>query len=376
MLKVLSLPVDDGACGWYRVRQPLKALKDHTEHDTHIVDLNRDGAINTAIAFAHADIIYARQGVNIPSTKARLADSVKTLSEETGTAIPQPHAKWVMDIDDNTEIISPYSNHYQELGQEEFKHDGQWLWKDGERGFDLQANRERLQKYLTDLRSADLVTVTTKRLQDYALQYNEHVEIVPNTINFKYWFRIDAKPNEKIRIGWAGGSSHYEDLFEISKPLNRVLREFDAELYMFGHHFPGIIDEDNEHRVKAFGWIPFLGHSFRLMSYNLDIAIIPLNDLPFNHYKSPIKFLEFSAAGVPSVVANVPPYDVVVSNKNAMPYKTNKELYQNLSTLIKNPDLRKNLAWEAREMTKNGFSSDKWAKRHAQILENVQKGAK
>ena len=39
-----------------------------------------------------------------------------------------------------------------------------------------------------------------------------------------------------------------------------------------------------------------------------DIAVAPLQDTPFNHHKSDLKYLEYSALGLPGIFSDVTPY--------------------------------------------------------------------
>lgn len=106
-LKIISTPVDDGGCGNLRVRQPLKLLKQHTEHDTHVIDTKKDDMVEVAKALAVADIVIVRQGGEAG------VEAIKAKPEYA-------HLKTVLDIDDNIELISPYSEHYKEYGTKEF----------------------------------------------------------------------------------------------------------------------------------------------------------------------------------------------------------------------------------------------------------------
>lgn len=359
-LKIMGLPVDDGGCGWYRIRQPFEMIQKHTPHDTHIVDQKVDNMVEVAKAMELADVLVARPGAEV---------GIKKILQ-----MPQYfNKKWVLDIDDNTELINPYSNHYREYGIEEVKHKGKWLWKDGEGEFNLKENRERLLSLLWGLKNANLVTVTTMTLAKYAKKYNKNVSILPNYIDFKHWWPLPFKPNKQLRVGWSGGSSHYEDLFSIKEPLNKLMRKYKFKFVFIGQGFPGIIDDDNKHLMESHGWIPFKAHSYRSMAMNLDIAIIPLRDMEFNHYKSSIKLYEMSAMKVPSVVVNILPYSPELNNKRAVGYKTNKEFYDGLEMLIENKEKRLSVGNSAYQWVKRGMSAENnaelWTASYANIID-------
>jgi hypothetical protein len=46
----------------------------------------------------------------------------------------------------------------------------------------------------------------------------------------------------------------------------------------------------------------------KLASLNLDLAIAPLEDVPFNHGKSHLKLLEYGMLGYPVVCTDITPY--------------------------------------------------------------------
>jgi len=341
-LKIIGLPVDNGGCGNYRVYQPFETLKRFTIHDTHVIEKDKDDMVAVAKALEVADVIVGRPGSEV---------GVYKLLE-----MPQyAGKKWVMDIDDNIEYISPYSNHYQEYGTEDFydAYSKKWIWRNGQGEFDVEKNKARVTSHIDSLKRANLVTVSTPMLARYAKRYNKNVAILPNCINFERWWKLNLRPNKQLRVVWAGGSSHYEDWYSIAEPLNELMRKYQFKLIMVGHQFPGLIDADNRHLLEVQDWTPFKGYSYRLMCMAGDIALVPLADLPFNYYKSSVKWYEMSAMGLPSVVSNISPYcEDIKDGVTAMGYRTKKQFYQKLESLIKCPQLRSRI----------GNAANKWVK--------------
>ena len=101
-MKILSLPVDRGGCGYLRVRQPFQMINRHTDSEAHVMDKD-DDPVALVEALSLSDIVVVRQGgeVGRPSLEALVL-------KHTGKPMK---AKWVLDIDDNVELISPYSAH-------------------------------------------------------------------------------------------------------------------------------------------------------------------------------------------------------------------------------------------------------------------------
>lgn len=355
-IKILSLPVDRGGCGWYRVRQPFEMIQRYSDSDTHVIDKEADDPIEILKALILADILVLRQGAEIGLT--HLINAANEYAQETKQ---EPfHAKTVLDIDDNIELISPYSEHYKEYGTKEYFDKGtkQWVWKDGKSGFDLVHNRRRIMDLMLGLRKVDMISVTTEKLAEYARQYNKNVAVLPNAVNLNVWDKDPFQENKQLRVGWSGGISHYEDWYTLKEPLNKLMRKYKFKLILAGSAFTGLIDKDLHHLVEVLPWVSFEAHSYRMRLLRLDIGIVPLADLPFNHYKSSIKLHELSAMGVPGVVANVEPYKN--SGINAALYYNGKESFYNcMEQLILKPENRIRLGLAAQNEVEEKYSAEK-----------------
>lgn len=349
-LKILSLPVDKGGCGWYRVRQPFDIINEYSDSKAHVIDKDNDDPEDTLKALIEADILVMRQGAEAGF------QAIKQAANDYAHEVKKPpfHAKTVMDIDDNIELISPYSPHYEEYGTREFydENSKQWIWKDGVT-INLAKNRSRVMNFLLGMRKVDMISTTTEKLAEYARQYNPNVAILPNAIDTRRYKALQLQPNKPLRVGWAGGASHYEDWVSIREPINKLLRKYKFTLVMAGAAWPGLIDEDLRQYVEVLPWFGFEAYSYAIATMALDIALIPLADLPFNHYKSAIKLYEFSAIGVPSVVSNILPYSA--SGIDSALYYSNLNMFTDVvDNLINAPLARKQVGEAARkEVLKN-----------------------
>lgn len=333
MLKILAFPVNDDGCSGYRVKKPLEGIKLYTDHDCHVIDKDKDDMNKITRLIPQADVLWMRPGAEVGMRQ------IKETFKKEGVEIK---AKWVMDIDDNLELVSPYSEFYRHNGTEEFTHNGQKIWEDGKNGFNLKENIARIESQMNGLKEVDLVVTTTQKLADYAKKFNDNVHVNDNTIDFNEWWKIDSKPHKPLRVLWAGSPSHYLDFMTISKQIQRLMDEYDFEMLMVGSNYPGVFGQYKD-RVKSLPWVKFNAHSYRLMSLTPDIAIIPLQEDEFNSFKSAIKFYEVSAMGVPSVVANVTPYKENLTESNSMAYNTPEEFYVNMKALLDSPKLRKEI---------------------------------
>jgi hypothetical protein len=105
----------------------------------------------------------------------------------------------------------------------------------------------------------------------------------------------------------------------------------------------------------------------------IDIGIIPLNDIPFNHAKSFIKGLEYAAAGIPFVSSYSPEYQLLADSGIGRVARNSDEWIYHLDELRITQIRRDEIAYNL-EMLKD-FSMEKrgddWDATFRFILENL-----
>ena len=82
-----------------------------------------------------------------------------------------------------------------------------------------------------------------------------------------------------------------------------------------------------------------------------------------------------SAMGLPSVVSNISPYcEDIKDGVTAMGYRTKKQFYQKLESLIKCPQLRSRIGNAANKWVKDNrdavFCAKYWIKAYSSLLTN------
>lgn len=364
--KVLALPVDDGGCGWYRVRQYIEFFNESGLADAIIMkpgwsEAELRGAVEAA------DVIIARNSTD---------DMVQLIQETSSTPI-------VFDHDDNMFEILPSNEHYKDHGTDDVwvkTNEGEKpLWVTGiTPGFNRYANMRKRFNLQYLLKTSDLNTSPTALLSEFWGQFNGRSAIVPNVINFKLYPELEiSDPNkgDEIRIGWQGGVSHFGDFATIGPSLSKVVKaNKDAVYYTVGSGYP-VHYKGIEDRVRSYSWMPFKAHPFRMASLDLDIAIIPLADAPFNTYKSEVKFTEFAALGVPCLVKDTVPYvvdkSICIDGINCLTYKDEKEFEEKLQLLIDDADLRAKLSKNAHDWAKRMRNIEKWGPKVLDIYREV-----
>src|SRR6185437_11045349 len=121
---------------------------------------------------------------------------------------------------------------------------------------------------------ADMVTCTNKHLAKRLKELNKNVVVLPNYMDLERWVKPYLKNDTGfINIGWAGSTSHYNDLEMIVEPLKRILAEFpNVRLYIMGEWrarkwFEGVKN------VEVMLAVPFEAYPTRLAGLRLDIGL-------------------------------------------------------------------------------------------------------
>lgn len=157
---------------------------------------------------------------------------------------------------------------------------------------------------LAQFRAADGIVVSTPYLGELYADFNERSYVVHNAIDFWKWGRLRRTSGKEVRIGWAGGMNHDDDL-RIIEPVIRAIQARDRGVkFVFVHGapesiraLPGVEYDPRSVAVEAYPQF--------LADHAIDIGIAPLLDNSFNRGKSNLRWLEYSALGLPTVASRV-----------------------------------------------------------------------
>jgi glycosyltransferase involved in cell wall biosynthesis len=172
-------------------------------------------------------------------------------------------------------------------------------------------------KLIRYMREADMVTCTHYRLAEAVAVHNSNVIVVPNSIPYgQGQFNGERVATDGVKIFWAGGITHDQDLKILEAPMKRV--EGNVQMVLGGYA------DSNETERYYWGRMANYFTADKQLPYTLmrgkevfeyyelfkyaDIMLIPLVKNNFNKYKSNIKILEAAGKAVPVVVSAVHPY--------------------------------------------------------------------
>ena len=294
---LLVHPADSGGCGFYRIRTPAKTLAFYnlvskvTEAGYYLNKAQLE-ELNPSI------IVTQRQ------TEPKQAENIVRYVNE-GYEV-------VHELDDLLWLVPP-GNAYSKY----FK----------------GPQRAALKTVLT---ASSRLVVSTDPLKDEVakLARRDDVNVLPNMVSGQFFAKeTHRRKTEKLRVGWAGSSTHSGDLRLIEYVIKHT---YDKYHWVFLGWVPEYLVGHVEFLppVKVEDYLPALA------SMNLDVAVAPLEDNLFNSCKSNLKLIEFSALGIPVITSNVYPYSGNPNFNIKESKKSWKTWLEALDTYDKNEELR------------------------------------
>ena len=308
---ILLFPSDKNGCGFHRTFVPFNYLTSKGQYDcpamfAFMFDLNY---------LARADYVRFQRQVTVQQLKV-VREYKRMITQLKSTA------KIVYELDDLVHGIGEHNIlAYQ---------------------FYTKTRRNNL---IELMKLSDTVTFSTQFLKDY---YSSHFDInnsvvIPNFIPKFMWGNLGKRDkynkgkNGKLRIFWAGSSSHVGkggDLEFLVPLIKKTANEF--EWVFFGTKPPGLGDLIEFHQ-----WKDFYEFASGMDDIDADIAIAPIADSEFNYAKSDLKLLEMSAIGLPTICSAIGnkqgPYDLV---PGVMTVENKVDAWYNAIKKMKDPATR------------------------------------
>jgi hypothetical protein len=148
------------------------------------------------------------------------------------------------------------------------------------------------------LAMADLVTVSTVKIQRAFIEYSRNVQVIKNAHN-DFMFPVGAKegpaPLKGYKVAWRGSPTHDSDWFTWRNTLRSVTRK--KNFFAFGkmnEYMRSDLGIRRENFIPGMDVTRFL---HQLYWFNPRIVLFPLDNIDFNKAKSNICALETIYAG-------------------------------------------------------------------------------
>lgn len=260
--------------------------------------------------------------------------------------------------------------------------DNFFAWKDywknnnGKIIYDIDDNLELIDSSLKQridsfIKEADTVIVSTKELRNNFINLNKNIYIVENKIDEILWkFSLSfeelqllkmKRNDDLIHIGFIGTPSHYGDIYNLENQINTLKKEFNSKISfdvigVFQSQCPNFVNKIP--LPKKSDYLNFVNWLLKVAIF--DIAILPLSYSPFNKFKSNLKFIEYSALGLPIVCTDHYIYSGIARNFENCLVEKNESIINGIRRLIHDNELRIRIAKNARKevIEKHGIQNN------------------
>jgi O-antigen biosynthesis protein len=163
---------------------------------------------------------------------------------------------------------------------------------------------------------ADAVTVTTKRLGSELSRHNKNVQCIPNCSDgtARVAKQYDVAPDQ-VTLVVASSDAVLVDF--IVPALKLIQSKYSVKILGIGP--PGDFLVKSGLNIEKIQNMPYLNFKSFVASVDNGIGVIPLDDSLFSSCKSPIKYFDYSVAGIPVICSDVPPYsDHIICGENGL----------------------------------------------------------
>jgi len=381
-LKILCAPANEGGCSYYRVISPMRKLQElYGDQVEFRYNLNPLGIIESGPGtgtwqkdwtfedLKWCDIVWLN---NISNWGGPYTARIVGKAKEFGKFVH-------FDTDDL--LTGLYEGHR--------------LY-----GVYKERNLEDITKFIYS--SSDLVTVTQRKFAERIRPFCGGVlAIVKNAIDYNLpsWNVPKSKPSPRkmVRIGWAGGIHHEEDVKEFAGIPHLVNAKVGRERVHWGFYGAPMINKEEDGTVKD-EWQHDVWKNYKKIllsgfrgtpnwqiynalppdSYggiysNVDLGIAPLQMNAFNDSKSEIKVAECGRYKIPLICSDVGCYDETIINGKTgylIPANAPKEIWvRTLAKVLSNPKHLKEMGENLHKITEEYFDLNKVAKHRLELYE-------
>jgi glycosyltransferase involved in cell wall biosynthesis len=222
---------------------------------------------------------------------------------------------------------------------------------------------------------AELIYCSTRSLYDRLGRFGFATPMVYGEI---YCAAPDAMhafaPKRPLTIGYMGSSGHDSDLALIVPEIVTLMRErSEVNFEVFGTvDMPLELSSDFPGRTSKFTVIwdydEFLQ---RLGELGWAVGLAPLRDIAFNTVKANTKFIEYTAAGIPSVVSSGRVYGDAIRRGVASAASSSAEWRQAICSLLDDLGKARTQAESAQAYIRAEFSEDRLAQQVLRVMRAV-----
>lgn len=225
---------------------------------------------------------------------------------------------------------------------------------------------------IEQFKMSDAMVISTPYLQEVYGDLNPNIHVVPNSLDFRVWDNLKHRRNKDlVRIGWAGGASHNDDLQIIEPVVRKTLEKHPTAHFCFVHGAPAFLKNiDRVEVVNQFARID--RYPQFLASRSWDIALAPLVDNSFNRAKSNLRWLEAAGLKVPCVASKVGHFaETIRQAEDGMLCDSEQDWLDSIDFLIHDENARRKMGKNANVRARKDFNADMNVMGYRDILTKI-----
>jgi glycosyltransferase involved in cell wall biosynthesis len=205
-MKIFLVTPSNNGCSKWRAEIPAKYLK-RRGHTVHFFEEFKNAGCPDVIVFARTYI-----GDLLPLYRWAKSKNIRT----------------VYDTDDAIDLVDESNPAYD-------------------------FSRTRIAQARFMMTNADVVTTTTPELAEHLRRWNRSVSVIPNSIDPEEWTIRPREPKREMRIGWAGGNTHYRDVALVMDALSDLQARTRFKFVVHGLTTMPSVRELYESRLQTHG---------------------------------------------------------------------------------------------------------------------------
>lgn len=230
-----------------------------------------------------------------------------------------------------------------------FEMDDHLLALDKDSPFRHSAPADYEEQIATSIQACDWLQCSTSPLAASMKPLKHQTTVLPNhLLHTPRLPKSPSSPNAPLIIGYGAGEHHYPDWRGVEPAFNRAMSHLEKsglpfEVWILGD--TKIFDAITTPHKRFFPLSPF--SRYLQIIQRFDVAIMPLQDTPFNRCKSDLKFLESASFGTACLASPIAYGDTVEDGVTGLVYQQPNEFQELLQELALNPTRRRLLGRNA-----------------------------
>ncbi len=198
---------------------------------------------------------------------------------------------------------------------------------------------------IQNFRAVHAVQTSTEALADVLRRDNAEIAVFPNAISELPEIRNFRDP-AKLRL-FFGGINREADWPPYIAALNHAAAQLGDRLAFEIVHDRGMFDALQTPHKK---FTPLCDYdTYKSLLGSCELCFIPLQDTPFNHCKSDLKFIEAASYRVTALASHIAYAETVAHGSRGFVFHNNDELRDLLFHLVENPAIARQAADAARQ---------------------------